>query len=214
MILTVNEFDKYGYGISDMLYYMGAVSLFTTQKRAILDLSENVKSVIILNSDSLTDKSGFAEIMRSYTDAPIFAISDSPEYDDRYIFDKVFILPLSAPEILDEIRRYSVLRGLAPPAEYKTEKINASIDSAFPKFSGEALPFTKTETMILRTFISHHPSPLKAERILKCAFRKRRMPDLSCVRTHISIMNRKFREIYGKNLICQSSGKGYQLALF
>lgn len=214
MILTINDFEKCGYGISDMLYHMGVVSISASPGRAYPDISESIKCVILLSPEDIRERREYAEALRAYTEAPIFAIYDRCEPEDRVIFDKVFTSYPSAPEFLEEIIRYTRERGLVPPAAYKTERIDASVKLLLPRFDGCDLPLTKSETMILRAVITHHPAPIRAERILRSAFRNTRMPELSCVRTHISLLNKKFRKAYGENLITQINGKGYGLAIF
>jgi hypothetical protein len=48
-----------------------------------------------------------------------------------------------------------------------------------------------------------------ASEILKYAFRQSRLPDISNVRTHVSVINKKFRAMRGENLIGFEEGRGY-----
>ena len=98
-----------------------------------------------------------------------------------------------------------------PPGNYELAGFNASINLAHPKYLYKALPFTKSETMILRVLIRTYPLPTAAKTILKYAFRQSRTPDIANVRTHISVMNKKFREIANRNVITFSMQEGYKI---
>ncbi|MBQ9487791.1 MAG: hypothetical protein IJU91_08360, partial [Selenomonadaceae bacterium] len=65
--------------------------------------------------------------------------------------------------------------------------------------------------MILRTLILYYPLCVSAKAIIKYAYRPSRAPQLCNIRTHISVMNRKFRMLTGRNLIGPIAGNGYTI---
>ena len=65
--------------------------------------------------------------------------------------------------------------------------------------------------MIVKYLIRTYPRPTSAEEILRYAYRESRTPEISNIRTHISIINKKFRKLTERNLIEMSFGKGYRV---
>jgi hypothetical protein len=51
--------------------------------------------------------------------------------------------------------------------------------------------------------------PQSAKSIVKYAYKPGKKPEIASIRTHISVMNRKFREITGKNLFVGIEKEGY-----
>jgi DNA-binding response OmpR family regulator len=136
-------------------------------------------------------------------------MTDEPDERDRLIFDLILKRSTYCSKILENIRRYFESVDKEPPGTYRLDGIKASAISRQPSFLHYTLPLTKTETMILRTLIKTYPRRVGASEILKYAFRQSRIPDISNVRTHISVINRKYREMRGENLIAFDPGRGY-----
>ena len=63
--------------------------------------------------------------------------------------------------------------------------------------------------MILRYLIAYYPTPQSAKRIVKYAYKPTKKPEISSIRTHISVMNKKFRELTGRNLLLSLDKEGY-----
>ena len=63
--------------------------------------------------------------------------------------------------------------------------------------------------MILRYLIRSYPVPQNAERILKYAFKPTRAPEAASIRTHLSIMNKKFEKSIGRKMISLEPHRGY-----
>ena len=78
-----------------------------------------------------------------------------------------------------------------------------------PLYFGKPLPLTKTEAMILKTLIVTYPRPTSAKEVLKYAFKQNKTPEASNIRTHISVINKKFRAVAERNLIALTVGEGY-----
>ena len=94
-------------------------------------------------------------------------------------------------------------------AHYRLAGIDASCSNERVDVFDKAIAFTKTETMILRYLIAYYPTPQSAKRIVKYAYKPTKKPEISSIRTHISVMNKKFREKFGHSLISASEGGGY-----
>ena len=209
MILIINKSKKDARGLSDMFYFMGVLTSATTPHEALSEISTNYRAAIIMNPDTLADKEDFVKRLRSYADIPLFAITKYPDSTDKILFDGIIKNALFASKIYRCIIEYTESHALRNPGSYKLAGINASVNLYVPMYFNRGLPFTKTETMILRTLIKNYPTPTTAKDILKYAFRQTRLPDVSNVRTHISVMNKKYRKITSRNIITLSHGKGY-----
>lgn len=211
MILIINKSKKDARGLSDMFYYMGILAFGATPTEALSEISTIYRAVIIMNPDSLPDKEDYINRLRSYADIPVFAITDTRDNHDSILFDGIMKKGMYSAKIHKYISEYVTQHGAKLPGNYQLAGINASCDLSVPIYFFKALPFTKTETMILRTLIRTYPQPTSAKEILKYAFRSSKTPDISNIRTHISVMNKKFREATGKNIITFEFGAGYRV---
>ena len=211
MILIINKSKKEARGLSDMFYYMGILAYGATPQEALSEISMMYRAIIIMNPDNLPDKEDYVTRLRSYLNIPIFAITSGQDNNDAILFDGLLKKGSYASHIYKYILEYSHKYGARIPGNYQLSGINASCDNSAPLYFFEALPFTKTETMILRTLIRTYPQPTSAKQILKYAFRPSKVPDVSNIRTHVSVMNKKFREVTGRNIITFEVGEGYRV---
>ena len=200
MILIINKSKKEARGLSDMFYYMGILAYGVTPAEALSEISPIYRAIILMSPDNLPDKEDYVARLRSYAQIPIFAMTASHDNHDVILFDEVIKKGTYASYIYKSICDYSYKYGTKLPGSYQLSGINASCDNIAPLYFFKALPFTKTETMILRTLIRTYPQPTSAKEILKYAFRPSKIPDISNIRTHISIMNKKFRDVTGRNM--------------
>lgn len=209
MILIINKSKKDARDLAEMFHYMGTLAYAATPTDALSETSNIYSAIIIMKPESLPCKEDFCARLRSYVNTPIFALTDLQDLNDSIIFDGVMKLGTYASRILDFIFSYTENRSIKSPGTYKLAGIDASAYFNIPMYFNKPLPFTKTETMILRTLITMYPTPANSKDILKYAFRQSKVPELSNIRTHISVMNKKFREITGRNIITLSTGEGY-----
>ena len=200
MILIISKTKKLSTPLSEMLHFMGIPSFAQTPTEALSKISPIFSCAIIINPDNLGDKADYTARIRSYYPLPIFAIKDNADELDSLIFDGIFESNTYAPKIISLIGNYAERNELTIPGTYKLAGINASVNLRAPMYFDKVIPLTKTESMILRVLMCAYPVPLDAKTILKYAFRPSKLPEEANVRTHISIMNRKFREITGRNL--------------
>ncbi|MBQ7344272.1 MAG: winged helix-turn-helix domain-containing protein [Clostridia bacterium] len=211
MVLIIDSMKRKAQAISDIFYYMGVLSYAATPSEALSEISGLYSAVLVLNPENLPDAENFVERLRSY-DAriPIFAITDaSPELYPESIFNGSYPDSIYSSTLVEEIVKYQIRRNLPLTAHYRLAGIDASCDMERVTVFDESIGFTKTETMILRYLISSYPIPQSAKEIIKYSFKPSRKPEITSIRTHVSVMNRKFREIRGKNLFLNIQGKGY-----
>ena len=182
-----------------------------TPSEAFSEISPNYSAVILMNPNILADKEDYASRLRSYASIPIFAMSDEPSPIDTVIFDGVIKGTPYASKILSYVTNFCIECGIKPPGTYKLAGIDASVNLTTPTYFNKALVYTKTELMILRTLIATYPNPIGAPLILKYAFKPTKKPELPNIRTHISIMNKKFRDITNRNVIVLTPSEGYRI---
>ena len=210
MVLIIHTSRSKARAISDIFYYMGVVSYATTPAEAISEIARGYRAALVVDAELLPDAKSFVDKLRSYnTQMPIFAISDDETTARHDIFDGVYPNDIYSSTLVEEIVRFQVERRLPVTSQYRLAGIEASCNTAVVSVFERALLFTKTETMILRYMISAYPTPQDAKSILKYAFKPLRKPEESSIRTHISVMNKKFRNVRGRSLFCSVPGKGY-----
>ena len=213
MILVIDRDGKNASAFSDMLSYMGVVSQGTSAARALSMLSGIYSAAIVINPSRLADARDFLERARSYASVPIFVLAAREEcFPLLGLIDGILDEGTSAAMALSAIREHCLERGLSAPGDYRLAGIDASVTERKVTYFSEPIALTKTETMLLRAFIRSYPAPLDAKSILEYVFRASRMPDVSNVRTHVSIINKKWREATGENIIETSPRDGYRLA--
>ena len=211
MILIIDKSLSNARRFSDMLYYMGYLSISATYKELHTVSKYPYSCAVALYPESTgADYEASFDALRALSKIPIFAISECP-YTLEPLFDFVFEKGISAPALISRISDYAKERMLNVPGSYKIMGINASPELITSLYFDTPLPFTKTENMILRALTFSYPNPLFAEDILKLAFRHGRLPELASIRTHISVMNKKFRAKTGRSLINCEKGCGYTL---
>lgn len=211
MVLIIHSSKKEARAISDIFHYMGVLSYAATPTEALSEISAIYRAVLVVDPENLPDAKSFTEKLLTYnTRIPIFALTDSRGLSG--IFDGVFPSDIYSSRLVGEIVRYQKERGIPMTSRYRLAGIDASCEMARVTVFDEPIDFTKTETMILRYMIATYPTPKDADSILRYAFKPLRKPEVTSIRTHISVMNKKFRHKRGKNLFCSLVGKGYVVA--
>lgn len=215
MILVIDK-SKEGAGrLSDIFFYMGIPSFATGAGDGLLENCPIYRSVIILFPEKFYDIEEYVSNLHSKNHkSPIFAVSDDVKFakEKKNLFDATFDFRPLAQVIYEKIEEYSLSHSLESPSVFRAAYVDASLNLKSPTYFSSPIPFTKTEAMILRTLISSYPSPLSSRSILKYAFKPARAPELSSIRTHISLINKKSRETVGKPIISLSLGEGYKLS--
>lgn len=209
MVLIISASKKKAQVINDIFYYMGVLSYAASPKESLSEISSLYRAILILDPEELPDEENFAEKLRSYAASiPIFAISDSDKYNAD-LYDGCFKNSIYSSTLVEDIVRYQNDRRLPLTAHYRLAGIDASCNSERITIFDKSTSFTKTETMILRYLIASYPLPQNAKSIVKYAYKATKKPELASIRTHISVMNKKFRELTGRNLFVGIEKEGY-----
>ena len=208
MILVIDKAKRQRDTITDMFYYMGILSYGAAPMEALNEISRMYSAVLVSSLVGIPDPKDYISRLRSYSDIPIFALSDEP----NPLFDGCYSNNIYSSTLAISIAKYLRERDERPLGIYRLAGIEASADMTVATYFDKKLGFTKTETMILRYLIKSYPSPVSAKNILKYAFRATRRPEAASVRTHISVMNKKYSRLTGVKLTFPSDEAGYVIA--
>ena len=206
MLLIVSKNLREAVNFSDMLNFMGVLSLSVTPEEFSHEYTKFYRGIIVLSSDKIDDEKWHEFCTK---DVPIFAVGSEYKNKNMGIF---LSEKLSASEIFESVRNYCESKNIIAPGEYKNHFLDVSLDKKCAEYFGYKIPVTKTEIMILRALLSFYPKPVNAHEILKVAFRKNREPDVASVRTHISIINKKAIKNSGRKLILNIDNQGYRIS--
>lgn len=211
MILIIDRTKRSATTLSDMFHFMGFISHAATPTEALSEISSIYRAVVITSPSAFPDISDFMKKLRSYAqNVPAFALLSEGEERFAPLFDQCFPCSTPSSNLALNIINYTEERYLPRLGRYAIAGIDVSLEFPTPTYFMKALPFTKTEIMILRFLIRTYPNPTSAEQILKYAYRPSRTPNVSNIRTHISVMNKKFRKISNqRTLINMVPSKGY-----
>ncbi len=213
MLLIIDNKRENASTLSEIAYHMGIISCAVTPRGAFSEISPMYKAVILLNPSTLADVKDFILRLREYyASIPIFAVFHADT--DESIADlltKSYAAPINSTSLIADIIETEEKMGLPTIGSYRLAGIDASSTLGCVRTVKGAIPFTKTETMILRYLMASYPTPVSASKILKYSFRQARLPELTGIRTHISLMNKKYRESRGENLVISVPRKGYVL---
>ena len=211
MILIINDHKDNAIAYSDMFYFMGVLSRAATVREAFSDFSDAYSAVLIFLHEN--DRRTFellSQLKAIAPTLPIFTVGNTVrEYAPFCAM--TFETSALAPSILTKIIEYTANNSMRIPGDYRLAGINASADLPSPTYFDDPIPFTRTESMIIRYLIRAYPDFVSADKILKFSYRESRRPEPSNIKTHISIINKKFRLTYGRCLIETEFGKGYRI---
>ncbi len=211
MILVIDKAKKSAAAIADMFFYMGVLAKAVTPKEAFSEIGQLYRAALIISPNHLPDAKDFIRQLKAYNSSiPIFAVENFPSSEDG-LFAKIFNKEDYASTIMAGILDYTAKNSLPQPGDYRLAGMDLSCDIPTPTYFWEPFPLTRTEAMIVRYLVRTYPNPTSPEDILKYAYRGSRVPEIANVRTHISIINKKFRNIAGRNLVEMSFGKGYRV---
>lgn len=211
MLLIISNNKRIAKSIQETFHYMSILSYGATKHEAFSEISGIYRALLIVDPDSFPDINDYVNRIKSYNSKiPIFALSDSEEktfYPD--IFDKVFTRHSMTPLLASKIISYANQNNRAKIGDYRLAGIDASSNRVGVGYFDKNVGLTKTEAMILRYLIRSYPIPQNAEKIIKYAFKSSRAPEPASIRTHISVMNKKFETTFDKRLIVHAPEKGY-----
>ena len=211
MLLIVSDLKNQAEDLSDMMNFMGVISVAAGASEAIFEISPIYRALVVITPDLIGENTENALLEKCVAATiPSFSLGMCRSYK-KYSFN--LSEGLSASEILERIKEKCKLCGFDVPGEYKSAGIDVSQARRDAIFLSNKIELTKTELMIVRALLRLYPNPVKPDEILKFSFRKMRSPDEGSIRTHISKINKKAMKTSGRTLILNLEKLGYVLSL-
>ena len=213
MVLIVCSKRRIASIVSNMFHYMGILSRAVSPYEALSEVSLYYRAVLVIDPETLPDPVDFIKRVRTYVRTiPIFAIGDKlAEFPYLDAFNGKFRLSCLSSRLAWYVARYCKKNKLPCIGDYRAAGLNATCDLPSVTYFDIPVPFSKTEAMIIRLLIRVYPNPMTKKEILRYAFKQNKLPDPSSVRTHISAINKKFKEVTGRPLTAMIRGKGYTI---
>ena len=211
MILIIDKNKKCRDSIRDIFYYMGILSMSVSPKEAFTEVSPKYRAVLISNPEDMSDMYDYVSRLRAYSgNIPIFSISrETFSKSFTELFDRCYPENIYSSRLAADMVEYSEKRGLPSLGKYLLAGIDAGCDLTEVRHLSAKLDLTKTETMILRYLIVSYPTPKLPKDIIRFSFKPTRLPEAAGIRTHISVINKKFHKLRGRYLIESLPKEGY-----
>lgn len=215
MIIIIDRSFKTARLYADIFHYMGILAYAATPHQALNEINNRYRAILLCDAEkSGCDDEYLRSIRRASLGAPVFALCDDrnehiAEHGHSSLIDEYFDSKIFSSTLYDKIEKYQVNNGLPVLGQYRLAGLDASVRLSSVNLYGEQIPFSKTETMILRYLMRTYPLDSPTKDILKHAFKPGKSPEPSSVRTHISAINKKYSAFCGKPLIAHEHGKGY-----
>lgn len=207
MLLIIDKNKRDRESAAEMFYYMGFLSYPVSPEDAPSELSGIYRAVLFNSCEGIADLDDYIASLRALTDIPFFAMGEA----ENPHFVRVFPNTAYSSSVALGIAKELVALGREGIGIYRVSGFDASADLGEAMYLGEVIPLTKTERMILRLLIRAYPGHISVANVLKYAYRQAKRPEAASVRTHISIMNKKFSKIFGRALTASEVGRGYAL---
>ena len=211
MILVVDKSRKGANYITELMFYMGFIAHAVTPGEVANEFTPKYHAIIFSDPIGYGDYVSYVKGIKKYVGStPIFAISDTP-LEDPEVFAEVFRNNVYSTTVVNGIISYSKAHGLQPIGEYEVGFINARAGLECAYYYSTKVLLTKSELKVVRFFLATYPAVMNARAIIRYIFPKLVFPDSTALRNHISSVNKKFRDIIGRNLIVNIPGEGYIL---
>ncbi len=213
MILIIDNDKRSAQAIADIFTYMGIMARAVTPAEALKEISAKYKAVILHRPEYMPDAEALARIILSQYNMPIFTVSSNRGiYEKSRLFTKNYDFDTEMTRIAENIV-HTVNKVLdIELGYYRAAGIEIAPTHGRTTMLGVPIPLTKTETAIMRYLILTYPIPQSAKDILKYSFKPSKYPELTSIRTHLSLMNKKFKNVISRNLIMFIQEKGYVIS--
>ena len=211
MILVVDKSRKNANYITELFFYMGFIAHAITPGELANEFAPKYHAIIFSNPQSYGDYTEYVKIISKYIGkTPVFAITDTP-LENPDAFAIVFRNNVYSTTVVKGIIDYCKNNRLVAIGDYEIGCVNAQAGLDCAYYYSKKIPLTKSELKVVRFFLASYPSVMSAKAIIKYIFPKLVFPDSTALRNHICSVNKKFRNVIGRNLIINIPGSGYIL---
>ena len=206
MILVISKSKKNSSRYAEALNTMGYLAYGVTSALALKELSPRYKAILVFDADIIAGVDIFLKnLSTSPLKIPIFAVGNVNHENFSEIYPNTTLLST----VIKKITRYLVLNELPVIGKYKCAGFDCSSELRDVYYFDKKIILTKTEKMILRYLCRSYPLPVTAKDIIQYAIKPSHTPEPSSIRTHISKMNKKFKETISRPMIEHSEQGGY-----
>lgn len=211
MILVIDKSRKNANSIAELFFYMGFIAHAITPGELAAEFTPKYHAIIFSDPEGYGDYTEYVRNITKYIGkTPVFAISDAPlERPD--VFALVFRNNVYSTTVATGIINYCKSNLLYAIGDYEIGCVNASAGLDCAYYYSKKVILTKSELKVVRFFLASYPSVMSAKAIIKYIFPKLTFPDSTALRNHICSVNKKFRDVIGRNLIVNIPGTGYIL---
>ncbi len=207
MILTISNTSELSDSISSILNILGMPNYSTSVKEALNERGDIYRAILLPEPYIIDDIYSLVNALRShFLGAKIYKIG-APYTEEIELFDYV-IYPTndeeSATYILEELLRKHVDTLPRPLSKITIPRRD---DIAI---YGNKILLTRTEQMLVRCIALAHPVRLNKDELLRLCLRPGSYTEGAAIRTHISIINKKARQM-GYEPIINGEEHGYTI---
>ena len=211
MLLIIHNEKRKARAINDLMYHRGILSDIAAPHEVIGSIHNACRAIVFMEPNNIPDVEDLVEKIRIYnTGVPIFSLKSatSSDFSDS-IFDSIIRVDAGSSAMIYEIVSYQKKHNLPITSCYRLAGINASCQTNTVTVFDKPVKLTKTETMILRYLIAAYPGPRDTRNILHYAFKPLGKPEPTSIRTHVSLINKKFKALRNRPIIINIPGEGY-----
>lgn len=211
MVLIIDTSKENGNAIADIMRFMGFLAYATTPLTALGEYSNLYSAVIISNPERFPDIEDYVRRLR-LLDSRISLFSISAGVNPHpELFNINFKNSIYSSTLAREITEFAAKHGPKSIGLYRTHDISVCAGERDATYNEQVIDFSKTELRIVKFLAHTTPKPQMTETIIKYIYSPYKHPEHSGLRSHISRINSKFRELGGKNLIEMKPKEGYLL---
>lgn len=206
MLLIIDTETKRSESLVAAFSYMGILAQAVKPQNACREICDMHRAILINFADTMPEASELLKLLKKYrTDIPYFATSDKEAEGFTAVFPKSSTVFGIAEQIIGVSKRL----GYPAIGEYEHGGIDLSVFAPDTSYFFTEVPLSAKERMIFRLLIRSYPIPMSAEQILKYAFLPSKRPLPSCIRTHVSSINKAFYARFAIKPIISVQGVGY-----
>lgn len=209
MLLILSNDKQSAETVCNIFYYLGIISYSEIYNSVKPEDVRQSTAVLMLHFGTPESLAFSRNAQESFADKPLFACSEINPYGTEISNMNIQVFPntLSFPEIASIL----ITDNRCRLGKYEAAGVCADRVNLHATVDGKELQLTKTELMIVRYLCATYPRRQRAERIRAFCWRSAKMPEISNVRTHISVINSKAKKAIGRHLISSGIKCGYVL---
>ena len=214
MVLFVSKSRRDAVTAADLFKLLNIVAYGANQAEALKEIAPRYHAVVLIDPEKFPDHIDFIKLIHSYQrEMPIFALTDRPDLlPHPELFADIESNNVRSAEYAYKMYDCLSRMGKPPIGIYNAGEVRSVCDMDHITYYGIRLDFTKMESAIIRFIMANHPFPQSTAQIIKYVYPRNKKPEEATVRTHISVINRKFKALFPSiDFILHVPHKGYKI---